>query len=82
MADRRNMKDVNTVIGKNVQRYRRRRGLTQHQLARRIGVTYQAISKWENGRSTPDISLLPELCRVFDCRIDDLFVRSLSDQNL
>lgn len=70
------MRDVNTVIGENIQRYRRRQGLTQHQLARRIGVTYQAISKWENGRAAPDVSLLPELAEVFNCCIDDLFSRS------
>ncbi|MBQ8696285.1 MAG: helix-turn-helix transcriptional regulator [Clostridia bacterium] len=70
------MKDVNTIVGENIQHYRRRQGLTQHQLARRIGVTYQAISKWETGKSTPDIALLPELARVFECRIDDFFIRS------
>lgn len=67
------MNDVNTVLGDNIQRYRRRLGLTQYQLAHKIGVTYQAISKWETGRGTPDISLLPELARVFGCSIDDLF---------
>lgn len=70
------MKDVNSVLGENIQALRRETGLTQEQLADRLGVTYQAISKWENGRGAPDIALLPELARVFECCIDDLFRRS------
>jgi len=67
------MKDLSIVLGENIQLYRKRSGLTQCSLARELGVTYQAISKWERGRGTPDISLLPRLARVFGCSIDDLF---------
>lgn len=67
------MKDLSIVLGENIQLYRKRSGLTQRSLARELGVTYQAISKWERGRSTPDISLLPELARIFGCSIDELF---------
>ncbi len=70
------MKDVSSVLGVNIQDRRKKKGMTQEQLADEIGVTYQAISKWERGKSTPDIALLPELARVFGCHIDDLFVRS------
>ncbi|MEK8132146.1 helix-turn-helix transcriptional regulator [Paenibacillus filicis] len=43
---------------------RKNYGLTQEQLAERLGVSYQAVSKWENGQSCPDIALVP-LIRKF-----------------
>ncbi|MFD2611599.1 helix-turn-helix domain-containing protein [Paenibacillus gansuensis] len=43
---------------------RRQRGLTQEQLAERVGITAQSVSKWENGLSCPDVAVLPILSGV------------------
>ena len=60
-------------IGSNIRVLRQRRGLTQEQVSTHLGVSYQAVSKWETGANTPDISLLPDLARLFDVSIDTLF---------
>ncbi len=60
-------------IGKNIKSLRRRTLLTQSQLAESLGISAQAVSKWENGTSLPDIMLLPEIARVFGVSIDELF---------
>lgn len=67
------MENVNIVLTNNIQKYRRISGMTQKELANRLGVTFQAISKWENERSAPDISLIPKIADIFDCSIDELF---------
>lgn len=59
-------------IGKRIMMLRKRSGLTQEQLAERLGVTPQAVSKWENDGSCPDISLLPVLADVFGVTTDEL----------
>lgn len=60
-------------LGNNIRVLRQRKGLTQEQVASNLGVTYQAVSKWETGANTPDISLLPALATLFDVSIDTLF---------
>ena len=60
-------------IGSNIRTLRQRKGMTQEQLAACLGVTYQAVSKWETGANTPDISLLPALAQLFGVPIDGLF---------
>ena len=60
-------------IGENIRALRLRKGLTQEQVAQQLGVTYQAVSKWENGTNTPDIALLPEIAAFFGVTIDALF---------
>ncbi len=60
------------TIGKNIYTLRKQNGLTQEELAGKIGVTYQAVSKWENGTTAPDIALLPELAAVLGTSIDAL----------
>ena len=62
-------------IGVRIGEMRRSMGLTQEQLASRLGVTYQAVSKWENGQSCPDIQLLPLIADIFEISIDELFGR-------
>lgn len=59
-------------IGNRIGRLRRAANLTQEALAERLGVSSQAVSKWENDLSCPDISLLPELARVLGCTTDEL----------
>lgn len=60
-------------IGENIRALRLQKGLTQEQVAQQLGVTYQAVSKWENGTNTPDIGLLPEIAKLFGVTIDALF---------
>ncbi len=63
------MKDI---VASNIVRYRKEKNLTQEQLAKQLNITYQAISKWENGQSKPDISLLPVLASILNVSIDAL----------
>lgn len=69
------MDSINVTLGDNIRRFRKMMNLTQEELADKIGVTYQAVSKWENAQSAPDVSFLPLLADVFGCNIDDLFSR-------
>lgn len=52
--------------------FRQNKNMTQEELAERMGVTPQALSKWERGHSLPDILLLKELCRILEISADDL----------
>ena len=65
-------------IGNQIKALRLRRGTTQEALAQHLGVTAQAVSKWERGAATPDISMLPEISAYFGVTIDELF--SISDE--
>ena len=67
------MKQSCESLGKNVAYLRRRAGLTQDMLSLQLGVSMQAVSKWERGISFPDVSLLPALARALDVSIDALF---------
>ena len=60
-------------IGKKIKTFRIGKGITQEALARELGVTAQAVSRWENGLAMPDITLLPTLSIYFGVRIDDFF---------
>ncbi len=51
---------------------RKQKGLTQEELANALGVTNQAVSKWEAAQCCPDIQLLPDLAKIFDVSIDEL----------
>ena len=62
-----------TTMGQIIKRLRKGRGFTQEQLAERLGVTSQAISKWENDAGMPDISQIVPLASVFDVSTDVLF---------
>ena len=52
---------------------RKEKGLTQEKLASMIGVSTQAVSKWENGANMPDILLLPVIADIFEITVDELF---------
>ena len=60
-------------IGNKIRQLRYKASLTQEQLAEKLGVTAQSVSKWENAVSMPDISLLPDIAEVFGTSIDELF---------
>lgn len=59
-------------IGNNIRELRRRAGQTQEQLAGALNVSYQAVSKWENGTALPDITMIPLLARYFSVTTDAL----------
>ena len=63
-------------IGNQIKQLRRRRGITQEVMAQELGVTAQAVSKWERGVATPDIALLPDISAFFGVTIDELFALS------
>ena len=59
-------------IGNRIAKYRKDKKLTQEELAATLGVSSQAVSKWENDTSCPDISLLPQLCKELGITTDEL----------
>lgn len=67
------MDRINEILADNISKYRKKSGLSQVELAEKLGLTYQAISKWETAKCAPDISLLPMMAELFECSIDDLF---------
>ena len=78
-------------IGKFISNVRKDKKLTQRQLADKLGITDRAISKWENGKSMPDLSLLKPLCDILGITINELFAgqkireeeyKKVADENL
>jgi len=63
---------METTLGKRIMLYRKKLGLTQDKLAEAMGVTAQAVSKWENDQSCPDITMLPKLAALFSITTDEL----------
>lgn len=63
---------METTLGKRIVAGRKKAGMTQDQLAERLGVTAQAVSKWENDQSCPDIAMLPRLAEIFGTSTDAL----------
>ena len=59
-------------IGEQILFLRKNKGITQEQLATKLGVSNQAVSKWESGQCYPDIQLLPEISEYFNVSIDEL----------
>lgn len=74
------MDNTHIILAANIQKYRKKSGLTQEELAENLGVTFQAVSKWENAKSAPDIKLLPEMAELFGCYIDELFSREVKTE--
>lgn len=68
-------------IGSVIKKYRKDIGLTQEEVANRLGVTTPAVNKWENGNSNPDIELLPPIARLLNISLDTLlsFHKKLTD---
>jgi transcriptional regulator with XRE-family HTH domain len=60
------------TLGKRIQSYRKQQSMTQGKLAEALGVTAQAVSKWENDQSCPDINMLPKLAQIFGITTDEL----------
>lgn len=62
-------------FGQRFQRLRKAKGFTQEQIAERVNISYQAVSKWENDISSPDISILGELANILEVTVDELLGR-------
>ena len=67
-------------VGENIAYYRRLSAMTQEELAERLRVSAQAVSKWEQKINSPDIMLLPEIADVFNVNIDELFGRKVNTE--
>lgn len=63
---------MEATLGKRIAALRRDRGLKQDDLAQQLGVTPQAVSKWENDQTCPDITLLPQLAQILGVSVDEL----------
>ena len=61
-------------ISENIAALRKQAGITQENLANRLNVSNQAVSKWEAGKCCPDIEILPELATFFGVSIDELLL--------
>ena len=81
----------NVKIGKLIAESRRKKKMTQKDLAELLGVTDKSVSKWENGVCLPDVSLYMELCKVLDITLNEFFMgerikddnfKEKADQNL
>ena len=63
---------MNMTLGKRIAQYRKEKGLTQEALAQAMNVSAQAVSKWENDQTCPDIASLPALSRILGVTVDEL----------
>lgn len=66
-------------IGKFISSKRKEKNITQSELAEKLNITDRAISKWENGVCLPDASTMPDLCKILDITINDLFSGKVVD---
>ena len=79
-----NEEDTSMPVGEVIRRKRKEQGLTQEQMAQRLGVSAPAVNKWERGSSYPDITILPALARLLNTDINTLlcFQEELSDEEI
>lgn len=63
------------TFGQRFARLRKSKGYTQEQIADKVNISYQAVSKWENDISSPDISILGELANILGVTLDELLGR-------
>ncbi len=61
-------------VGEQIAVLRKAKGITQSDLGERIGVSFQAVSKWERGETLPDITLLPDLAKILETTIDNILL--------
>lgn len=74
------MENVNILLAANILKFRKKSALSQEELANKLGVTFQAVSKWENAKAAPDIAFLPIMADIFGCYIDELFSREVQTE--
>jgi len=74
------MKGVNLMkFGDNLRQIRKSKKMSQEQLAEKVNVTRQSVSKWENGESYPEMNNILELCKIFNCKLNDLVHTDMTD---
>ncbi len=61
-------------IGKFISENRKKQNLTQEQLAEKLSISKNAVSKWERGLNLPDVSIMQDLCKILDITLNELFV--------
>ena len=66
-------------IGKFIQEKRKEKKLTQSEFAEKLNITDRAVSKWENGVCMPDVGTIPEICKILNITINDLFSGEVID---
>lgn len=71
-----------TTLGSRISRKRKVLNLTQEELAAKLGVSSQAVSKWENDISCPDITLLPALAKTLNTTVDELLTGKSNEVRL
>ena len=69
-------------LAENLKHLRETKGVSQEKMAQALNVSYQAVSKWETGKSLPDITLLPLISRYFGITIDELLMAEQLDEKL
>lgn len=67
-------------FGNFIKTIRKKYNLTQKQLADKYNITYQAVSKWENGKNMPDISLIKKICEDFNVSFEEIFNDKIKEQ--
>lgn len=73
---------MNETLGKRIANYRKEKELKQENLASMLNVSPQAVSKWENDVTCPDISVLPELAKILGITVDELLVGKKDEKPL
>lgn len=73
---------MNTTLGKKISDLRRAKGITQEEMAEKLGVSPQAVSKWENDNCCPDIMLLPKIAKMFGITVDELLSNAPKNENM
>lgn len=71
---------MTVYFGENLKRLRREKELTQEKLADVLGVSFQAVSKWERGETYPDITMLPEIAAFFEVSTDEILGLNTAEQ--
>ena len=66
-------------FGDNLRQIRKSKKMSQEQLAEKVNVTRQSVSKWENGESYPEMNNILELCKIFNCKMNDLVHTDMKD---
>ena len=67
------MSNMNVQIGEKIRSLRKQKNISQEVLAQYLGVSFQAVSKWENGTALPDVTMIPAIACFFEVSTDELF---------
>ena len=74
------MKGVSLMkFGDNLKLIRKNKKMSQEQLAEKMNVSRQSVSKWETGEAYPEMNNILELCKIFNCKINDLVHTDMTD---